>query len=189
MRTLITSVCSLEPQVAAHAQEMFSVLSDAAIYEFENSPPPSIEWLAERYARLERRTSEDGQQAWMNWVLRLPSGELAGYVQATVLPQGRALLAYELASAFWRRGIGGSAVAAVIEELTLNYGVSLFAAVLKSANYRSHALLLSLGFVPACARQAIEFEAQASELLLIKSDKRQRRSDQKNAGGLESRPA
>lgn len=41
----------LEPQVAAHASEMFDVLSDPAIYEFENEPPPSEAWLVERYAR------------------------------------------------------------------------------------------------------------------------------------------
>lgn len=169
MRTLITSLCTLEPQVAAHAQEMFSVLSDAAIYEFENSPPPSAHWLAERYTRLERRASEDGKEVWLNWVLRLPTGKLAGYVQATVLPSACALLAYELASPFWRRGIGSCALVAVMDELTLNYRVSLFAAVLKSANYRSRALLLSLGFEPASLQQTIEFEGEPDELLMIKS--------------------
>lgn len=32
---------------------MFSVLSDPAIYEFENKPPTSEKWLAHRYERLE----------------------------------------------------------------------------------------------------------------------------------------
>lgn len=184
MRTLIASICTLEPQVAAHAQEMFSVLSDAAIYEFENSPPPSAHWLAERYARLERRTSDDGKEAWLNWVLRLPTGELAGYVQATVLPHDRALLAYELGSRFWRRGLGRSAVAAVIDELALNYGVRLFAAVLNSANYRSRALLLSLGFEPASPQQSIEFEPEPDELVMLNSYKDQRRVDQLEASLL-----
>ncbi|MDC8772099.1 GNAT family N-acetyltransferase [Roseateles albus] len=177
MRTRSTALCTLEPQVAAHAMEMFSVLSDAAIYEFENVPPPSVEWLAERYKRLERRASEDGQEAWLNWVLRLPSGELAGYVQATVLPSGSALIAYELNSRFWRRGIGRCAVTAVMDELALNYGVSLFAAVLKSANFRSRALLASLGFEPASPEQVIEFEAEPDELLMVNSCKNQRRFD------------
>jgi hypothetical protein len=38
----------LEPQVAAHAAEMFRVLGDPAIYEFENAPPESEAWLARR---------------------------------------------------------------------------------------------------------------------------------------------
>ncbi|WP_255420698.1 hypothetical protein [Paucibacter sp. KBW04] len=42
MRTLSHTLLQLEPQTAAHAQEMFSVLSDPRIYEFENSPPSSL---------------------------------------------------------------------------------------------------------------------------------------------------
>jgi RimJ/RimL family protein N-acetyltransferase len=186
MRTLNTALCTLEPQVAAHAMEMFGVLSDAAIYEFENAPPPSVKWLAERYARLERRVSEDGQQAWLNWVLRLPSGELAGYVQATALPSGSALIAYELNSRFWRRGLGRCAVTAVMNELALNYRVNLFAAVLKSTNYRSRALLTSLGFEPASPEQLIEFEAEPDELLMVNRRKNRPNFDETGAGQHES---
>ena len=53
MRTLVAGELSLEPQTAAHAEEMFAVLSDPAIYAFENAPPRSIDWLRERFARLE----------------------------------------------------------------------------------------------------------------------------------------
>ena len=53
MRTLITSICTLEPQAEAHAPEMFVVLSDPAIYEFEGQPPPSVEALAAGYRRGE----------------------------------------------------------------------------------------------------------------------------------------
>ncbi|MCE9634311.1 MAG: GNAT family N-acetyltransferase [Planctomycetes bacterium] len=168
MRTLDTAICTLEPQTVAHAREMFAVLSDPAIYEFENEPPVSEQWLSERFARLERRTSTDGQQLWLNWVVRLPSGELTGYVQATVLRSGAALVAYELGSRFWRKGIGRSAVSALLDELQSRYGVHLFAAVLKSANFRSLALLHSLGFRPASPAQAIEFGADPDETTMVK---------------------
>jgi len=168
MRTISASLCTLEPLVAAHAREMFSVLSDLAIYEFENEPPPSEAWLAERYARLERRASADGSQVWLNWVLRLPTGELAGYVQATLLRSGAALVAYELASRHWRKGIGSSAVSAMLEELQTSYGVRLFVAVLKAANYRSLALLRSLGFQPASPGQVVEFGAEPDEAVMVK---------------------
>jgi len=147
---------------------MFSVLSDPAIYEFENEPPPSEPWLEERYARLERRASSDGSQVWLNWVLRLPGGDLAGYVQATVLRSGAALVAYELASRHWRKGIGSSAVSAMLEELRTNYGVLLFVAVLKAANGRSLGLLRSLGFQPASAQQLVEFGAAPDEAVMVK---------------------
>ena len=55
MRTLAAPPFVLEPQLAAHAQEMFTVLSDPAIYEFENAPPIDEEWLRKRFARLESR--------------------------------------------------------------------------------------------------------------------------------------
>ena len=72
--------CTLEPQVEAHAAAMYGVLSDPAIYEFENEPPQSLQWLTERFRRLERRRSPDGAEQWLNLVIRLPDGALAGYV-------------------------------------------------------------------------------------------------------------
>jgi ribosomal-protein-alanine N-acetyltransferase len=146
MNTLIQDTLRLEPQRVDHAAEMFEVLSDPAIYEFENQPPESLAWLQNRFARLESRRSPDGAEHWLNWVVRLPTGELAGYVQATVVPPAAAFVAYELASRYWRRGIGSAAVRIVLEELQANYGVRLFAAVFKARNFRSRALLRSLGF-------------------------------------------
>lgn len=168
MRTLAAPLCTLEPLGVAHAHDMFAVLADPAIYEFENEPPPSASWLAERYARLERRTSADGSEIWLNWVVRLPGGALAGYVQATVLGTGTALVAYELASRYWRQGIGSCAVAAMLDELRSNHGVQLFAAVLKSANYRSLGLLHHLGFEPAASEQRVQFGAEPDEVVLVR---------------------
>ncbi len=148
---------------------MFSVLSDLAIYEFENGPPHSEEWLVDRFARLERRASSDGRQLRLNWVIRLSSGELAGYVQATVYESGTALVAYELASKYWRRGIGSGALSAMLQELGVTYNAQLFVAVLKHANYRSMALLRHLGFQPASTQQAIEFGAEPDEAVMVKS--------------------
>jgi RimJ/RimL family protein N-acetyltransferase len=136
----------LEPQIAAHAAEIFEVLSDPAIYEFENSPPTSLAALADRFAKLESRVSPDGEQQWLNWVIRLPTGALAGYVQATVARDRTAYIAYELASKFWRQGIGSAAVSAMLKELEATYGVYTCMATLKERNYRSRALLRSLGF-------------------------------------------
>ena len=139
----------LEPQLTAHAAEMFDVLSDPAIYEFERTPPVSAAWLAERFARLESRASPDGAERWLNWVIRLPSGALAGYVQATIASDGTAHIAYVLGSKFWRQRIGSAAVRAMLAELASAYGVQTFVATLQERNYRSLALLRSLGFETA----------------------------------------
>ena len=49
-----------------------------------------------------------------------------------------------------------------------NYEVRLFAAVLKSANYRSLGLLRSLGFQPASRQQMVEFGAEPDEAGMVK---------------------
>jgi len=169
MRTLAAPPYVLEPQLAAHAQEMFSVLSDPAIYEFENAPPIDEEWLRKRFERLESRGSSDGTQQWLNWVIRLPGGKLAGYVQATVFQDGSAYVAYELNSHYWRQGIGSTSVRAVLQELHDQYGVATFIAVLKARNYRSEALLRKLGFVPASAQQTAQHRDEPDELVLVNS--------------------
>lgn len=151
MRVIETRRLTLEPQCAAHAAAMFTVLSDPAIYTHENAPPASLEWLQQRFAALEARHSPDGREQWLNWVLRLRTGELIGYVQATVRAQGRALIAYELASAQWGRGLASEAVEAMTVELVTHYAVHTLAAVFKRANSRSRRLLERQGFTPTAS--------------------------------------
>lgn len=168
MKTLEGPRLTLEPLGVQHAHEMFSVLSDPAIYEFENGPPASEDALARRYAVLERRCSADGRQQWLNWVVRLPDGTLAGYVQATVMPSGTAYVAYELASRFWRRGIGSTAVAMMLEELREHHGVTRHAAVLKARNHRSLGLLRKLGFEPAGSEETAALGAEPDEVAMVR---------------------
>jgi RimJ/RimL family protein N-acetyltransferase len=155
----------LEPQVATHAPEMFQVLSDPAIYEFENAPPESFDWLETRFRKLEARRSADGAEQWLNWVIRMPSGRLAGYVQASVLAEPVAYVAYELGSEFWRQGIGSAAVGAVLRELRDRYGVRTFLAVLKARNFRSAALLRRLGFTDVPPPGLAPVEIAADEIV------------------------
>jgi [ribosomal protein S5]-alanine N-acetyltransferase len=168
MRLLTTPRLRLEPLVAAHADEMFRVLSDPAIYEFENEAPASPAWLRERYARLETRCSADGHQQWLNWVLRLNAGEAIGHVQATVLADRRSLVAYELSSAFWGRGLAHEAVERVIPELVDHYRVRRLLAVLKTANQRSRRLLDRLGFCVATTDEIAGEDVAADELLMAR---------------------
>jgi [ribosomal protein S5]-alanine N-acetyltransferase len=158
----------LEPQTAAHAREMFAVLSDPAIYEFENAPPESEAYLSERFARLEARKSRDGSEHWLNWVIRLPSGELAGYVQATVTANQDAHIAYELSSRFWRRGIGSAAVGTMFDELRRAYAVKHFYATLKARNFRSEALLKHLGFSLMTDPESASIEPESDEIVMHK---------------------
>ena len=169
MRALRTARLRLEPQRAAHADEMFQVLSDPAIYTYENAPPASLQALRERYGRLESRRSGDGSQLWLNWVLREPALGLIGYVQASVLPGGRASIGYELASAHWGRGYAQEAVGAMLDELARRYGVRGVSAVLKRPNERSRRLLERLGFMMAPSEAHGPAGAEPDELLMHRS--------------------
>src|SRR5882762_7632231 len=153
MHVIGTGSLTLEPQTAAHAEEMFAVLSDPAIYEHENEPPPSLEWLRARFAKLESRRSANGQEQWLNWVIRLPSSELIGYVQATIDPTGRA------------------AIAAMISELVQRYQVRQLTAVFKRRNLRSMRLLERLGFSPAPAERHTKHQVEPGELLMQREER------------------
>ena len=129
--SIATARLSLAPQVASDADAMFELLQDPAIYRYENEPPPSLEWLRERYRRLESRRSADGREQWLNWIVRLRTGEATGFVQATVHDDHSAGIAYVFASRYWGQGFAGEAVRAMIGELVPRYRVVRLAAVLK----------------------------------------------------------
>lgn len=168
MRPLTAPGLRREPLVAAHAREMFPVLADPAIYEFENTPPACETWLLQRYRQIEQRAPADGSEAWLNWVIRLPTQDLASHVQATVLPGGLAYIAYELNSRHWRQGIGKRAVTAMLTGLGGAYGVQQFPAVLKAANFRSRELLSKRGFTAADAALSGRHGCAPDEVLLAR---------------------
>jgi RimJ/RimL family protein N-acetyltransferase len=172
MRSLSLGFGTLEPLCAAHAAEMFPVLSDPAIYEFENAPPASVDALHARYVRQETRGPATGDEIWLNWVIRLGqgpwAGQLAGYVQATVLPDGQALVAYELHSRHWRQGLGSAAVLAMLDELAQAYGVRCFVAVLKRRNHRSAGLLHKLSFASADEAMDARFRDEPDEQVMTR---------------------
>jgi [ribosomal protein S5]-alanine N-acetyltransferase len=168
METIRSARLVLEPQLAGHAQAMFEVLCDPAIYQYENEPPPSVDWLRERFVRLEARQSGDGRQQWLNWVIRLPSVGLIGYVQATVNGDGRAAIAYVLQSRHWGQGLAGEAVDTMIAELVTRYDVHTLSAVLKRENLRSLRLLERLGFSRASPELHAALDAEPDELLMVR---------------------
>lgn len=173
MQVIESAGLVLEPQTVAHAEEMFVVLSDPAIYEYENQPPPSAEWLRTRFALLESRRSPDGREQWLNWVIRLPNAELIGYVQATVRSTGRAAIAYELSSKHWGRGLATQAVRAMIGELVVRYQVRGLSAVCKRDNQRSMRLLERLGFSLASPHEHGKRQIEPGELLMQREILRQ----------------
>jgi [ribosomal protein S5]-alanine N-acetyltransferase len=168
MRQVVAAGLTLEPQQSAHAEEMFQVLGDPAIYRYENEPPSSLDWLRARFTRLESRRSPDGAEQWLNWVIRLPTSGLAGYVQSTVHADGRAAIAYVLASRHWGRGLATRAVEAMVQELGDRHGVDRLSAVLKCRNTASLRLLERLHFEQADAATRDAVAVDEDELLMVR---------------------
>ena len=166
MQIIRTTNLTLEPQLATHAEEMFAVLSDPAIYTYENEPPASVEWLRARFARLESRRSADGDEQWLNWVVRFHPSELIGFVQATVRANHSATIAYVIASSHWGRGLASEAVKAMIAELAANYQVRHLSAVFKRDNQRSRRLLERLGFALASVEAQVGADIETGEQLM-----------------------
>ena len=162
-----TARLSFEPLTTAHADEMFPLLQDAALYRYtDDEPPTSLERLRERYAHLQRGQSTDGRELWLNWILRPPGAAPVGYVQATVLPkEGIAWVAYVLAPAQWGRGYAQEAVSAMLEHLRQAHDVRTFKATVEAGNLRSIALLRRLAFERAERAE----HSSTAELLFIKS--------------------
>ena len=167
MRTLHADGLALVPQTAAHADPMFELLNDAAVYtHLDDSPPASAAALRERFERLESRVSADGREQWLNWVVRLDSGAIAGFVQATVCIGGLAWVAFVLGQAFWGRGLAQRATCAMLDELRTNYGVSRCLATADRANRRSIALLTRLGFALAPVSARGEHDVASHDVLM-----------------------
>jgi [ribosomal protein S5]-alanine N-acetyltransferase len=139
--------CALEPLCASHAAEMFGPLSDASHYQFiPQDPPASLEVLRARFERLEGRRSPNGRELWLNWALRLTSGEAAGLVQATCYPDGRTAIAYELFKPFRGRGVATEAIRAMLLHLRDQANLNTASALVDTRNAKSIRLLERLGF-------------------------------------------
>ena len=167
MRTLRAPGLTLEPQTEAHAPEMFVLLSEPRLHTYlDQAPPISAEALRERYLRLESRTSGDGTEQWLNWAIRLDSGVLAGFVQATLPAHAAGWIAFALGLPHWGQGIARRATQAMIDELRSAYGIEHLLACAERDNHRSIGLLTRLGFVPAAAALHARHELSATEVLM-----------------------
>ncbi|HEX8013011.1 MAG TPA: GNAT family N-acetyltransferase [Casimicrobiaceae bacterium] len=147
MQPIETKTLRLEPLTVAHAEEMFGPLSAPALYDYTpGAPPASVAALRERYAKLEKGTSADGRQQWLNWIIRLASGRCVGFVQATIYPGRTGDFAFVLAPEHWGHGIASEACRAAIAYLARELALSELFATVDPNNARSIRLLLRLGF-------------------------------------------
>jgi [ribosomal protein S5]-alanine N-acetyltransferase len=160
---------TMEERKVAHAAELFEVLREPALYEFlEEAPPRSVEELAQKLARSESRLSPDGKEHWLNWVVRVESGTMAGYVQATVEQNKEVNLAYVLSRRYHGHGIATSAVQRVIEIVETQYEATTFFVVAESANVASVKLAQRLGFAFASPAVTAMRRGTQTDVVLFK---------------------
>ena len=88
--TIRSARLCLVPLAVTDAEEMVGVLSAEALYTFTGGSPPGLDELRARYAGQAAGRSPDGSEEWRNWIIRRePGGQAVGYVQATVVDEGR----------------------------------------------------------------------------------------------------
>lgn len=145
-RPIITRRLVLEPILPAHAPLLFDALQDERLYRYHAAmSAPSVAALTERFRLLARRRSPDGSQLWLNWAVRSAPGEYAGLIQATIAGD-HAVIGYDIFPAYWRKGYGKEACAAMVDAVARDFGIRRFSAILDVENVASIALLESLGF-------------------------------------------
>ncbi|MGI9052105.1 MAG: GNAT family N-acetyltransferase [Ilumatobacteraceae bacterium] len=116
---LETARLVLTPLVATDAEVMVDVLGDEQMHEFTGGHPLSLEELRSRYRRLEVGRSPDGDEAWMNWVVRLGDDlRPVGVMQATVAAdRSSADVAWEIGVTLQGNGFASEAASAVVDWL------------------------------------------------------------------------
>jgi ribosomal-protein-alanine N-acetyltransferase len=144
---LETARLALIPLAQQFADDMYDGLRSPTLYQYvADVPPPSREWLRERYRRLETRRSPDASELWLNWLLHEKmTGRFVGYVQATVKDRS-ASVAYLLFSNAGGVGYAHEAVGRMLLGLERDYGTKEFTATVHVGNRRSIRLLERLGF-------------------------------------------
>jgi RimJ/RimL family protein N-acetyltransferase len=145
---LTTEKLLIEPLLSTHTDEMFVILQDKEIYKYiPTNPPKDVSELETRYKKLETRSSPDGSELWLNWVLRQKiDTSLIGRFEATIYKNHTALIAYELASKYWGKGFAFEASKKIIEILASEYQITKFKANVDTRNKSSIKLLEKLKF-------------------------------------------
>jgi RimJ/RimL family protein N-acetyltransferase len=108
----------LIPVASHHAEDMFPVLAEPALYHFTGGlPPKDMESVQRWFSDLETRKSPDGTQQWLTWIVHLKTQNACiGYVQATVT-EAEADIAWLIGTNWQGEGYAKEAVAMLVSWL------------------------------------------------------------------------
>lgn len=134
---------ALEQLQVEHADEMWSVLTDQALYHYTGGEPPSRHALVARYV-LQVGGSGRPEERWHNWIVRrTDSDEAIGFVQATVVG-GVADIAWLVGVPHQGQGFAVQAVRAMVDELE-SLGVTGVTAHVHRDHERSQGVASAVG--------------------------------------------
>jgi RimJ/RimL family protein N-acetyltransferase len=119
--SLLSKRLRLAPVMGSHAESMFTVLSNAKLYEYTGgSPPRSVADLEIWFSALESRKSTENDGLWLTWLMfTIESGKAIGYVQATV-GNSQADIAWLVGSEWQGIGYASEAAATLVSWLVAN---------------------------------------------------------------------
>ncbi len=144
----------LEPLAVEHADEMAAVLDDPDLHTFIGGRPATREELRARYEQLVGGHSRDGNERWLNWVIRRrDDGHAVGTVQATVTDQDgthAAEIAWVIGTGQQRQGFAREAARAMVTWLR-EHGVTSIVAHVHPQHEASKAVARALGLEPTDA--------------------------------------
>ena len=163
MANLSTDRLRIEPLRSNHAEMVHPCLQDPAIYTFIPEDPPTQEYLQKRYDFLEKGSSPDGTELWLNWVVFLRGSTTAiGTFQAT-LPKGQSgSFAYIVFPPFWRNGYAREMATCILTHLFQVHAPSSLYADIDTRNHPSIALVESLGLTRISTTNGADFFKGAS---------------------------
>jgi RimJ/RimL family protein N-acetyltransferase len=143
----------LVPLRASDAEELAGLLQEEQMRSWLRAG--DVAELRDRFAAWETRRSPDGDELWLNWIVR-GDGRALGWVQATV--SGRsASVAYALLPAERGAGLASDAVRALVRWLRERLSVTVVTAEIDDANAASVRVAVAAGFERTIRRAGDDF--------------------------------
>ena len=140
----------LVPLCGRHADELAGLLEDA--YVRDALGVGDVDALRRRFAAWESRRSPDGEERWLNWLVRARAGDRAlGWAQATVRG-ATGSVAYALLPAERGRGAASDALRALLGWLRTKLGVAEITAAIAPDNVASARVARAAGLAPTDRR-------------------------------------
>jgi RimJ/RimL family protein N-acetyltransferase len=150
---LVTPRLDLIPLTADDAVDLFPVLDDVELGRWTGERPPAdVEELRTRFSGWASRRSPDGEELWLNWVVRRRDDHRAvGHLQSTVA-DGSTSIAWVIGTAFQGQGYASEAAQAMLRWLRDVLGSSTIVASIHPENLASGGVAHRIGLRPTDRR-------------------------------------